>query len=165
VVPTCVGLRQNSGVKEMTEVVRAILYGGVLCGVLDAIAATTSFKFQGVSAMRVWQSVASGALGDNAFRQGPKSAVFGLLMHLVIAFGAAGVFCLTALHVDFLLRSPVAAGVLYGIAVFLFMNLFVRRVSRVPKRPVTRTGVLSQVIIHMVFVGLPISLSAAHFLR
>jgi hypothetical protein len=149
----------------MTEVACAILYGGVLCGVLDAVAATTSFKFQGVPAMRVWQSVASGAVGDNAFRLGAKSAVFGLLTHFVIAFSAAGVFCLTALHVDFLLRFPVAAGVLYGIAVFLFMNLIVRPLSRVPKRPVTRTGVLSQVIIHMVFVGLPISLSAAHFLQ
>jgi hypothetical protein len=151
--------------REMTDVVRAILSGGILCGVLDALAATTSFKFQEVPPMRVWQNVASGVLGESAFRQGRKSVAFGLLMHFVIAFGAAGVFCLTALHVAILLRSPVAAGVLYGIAVFLFMTQLVRPLSRVPKRPVTRTGIVSQVIIHMVFVGLPISFSAAHFLK
>jgi hypothetical protein len=149
----------------MTEVARAILYGGVLCGVLDAIAATTSFKFQGVPPIRVWQSVASGVFGDNAFRWGLKSAAFGLLMHFVIAVGAATVFCLMALHVGVLLRYPLTFGGLYGIAVFLFMNLLVRPLSRVPKRPVTRTGVISQVMIHMVVVGPPISLAAAHFLR
>ena len=36
---------------------------------------------------------------------------------------------------------------------------------RQTKRPVTRTGVLIQLIIHMVIVGPSISLSAAHFLN
>jgi hypothetical protein len=149
----------------MTDVARAIVWGGSLCGVLDAVAATTAFRLQGVPWIRLWQSVASGLLGESAFRQGAKSAAFGLLLHFFIAFAAAGTFCLTALHVAILLRYPLTFGALYGIAVFVVMNLIVRPLSRQTKRPVTRTGVSIQLIIHMVIVGPSISLSAAHFLN
>jgi hypothetical protein len=149
----------------MTDVARAILWGGSLCGVLGAVAATTAFRLQGVPGMRVWQTVASGLLGESAFRQGAKSAAVGLLLHFFIAFTAAGAFCLAALHAAVLLQYPIASGALYGIAVFLVMNLIVRPLSRQPKRPATRTGVLIQLIIHMVIVGQSISRSAAHFLN
>ena len=148
----------------MTDVARAIVCGGSVCGVLDAVAAMTAFRLQGVPVMRVWQAVASGLMGESAFRHGAKSATLGLLLHFFIAFAAAGAFCLAALQAVVLLRYPLIFGVLYGIVVFLVMSLVVRPLSRQPKRPVTRTGVLIQVIIHMVIVGPSISLSAAHFL-
>jgi hypothetical protein len=41
------------------------------------------------------------------------------------------------------------------------MNLVVLPLSAAPKRQVTKRGVFIQLIIHMLFVGLPIALSAS----
>jgi hypothetical protein len=63
-----------------------------------------------------------------------------------------------------LLRSPIIAGSLYGIVVFLLMNLVVLPLSAMPKRPVPAAVVVTQLLIHVLFVGLPISLSASRIL-
>jgi uncharacterized membrane protein YagU involved in acid resistance len=145
----------------MNEITRAIMWGGVLCGTLDAVAAMTSFAIQGTPPARVWQNVSSGLLGAQSFQKGWRTTALGLLLHFLIAFIAASVFCLAAHYIPWMLRVPIVAGVLYGIAVFLVMSLVVLPRSAMPKRRVTRAGIISQLIIHMLFVGLPISLSAS----
>jgi uncharacterized membrane protein YagU involved in acid resistance len=145
----------------MNDTVRAIVWGGALCGTLDAIAATSSFALRKVPPMRVWQNVASGLLGASSFQKGWRTAALGLLLHLVIAFGAATVFCVTAHWLPWLVRFPVTAGALYGIVVFLVMNLIVLPLSAMPKRQVTGAVVVTQLVIHVLFVGLPISLAAS----
>jgi len=132
--------------------------------VLDALAATVSFRMRGVPAQRVWQNVASGLLGASAFQKGRNSAALGLVLHFVIAFSAASVFCVTAAFLSGLLGSPLIAGALYGIVVFLVMNLIVLPLSAMPKRPLSVAVVVTQIIIHILFVGLPISLSASRIL-
>jgi hypothetical protein len=62
----------------MSELPAAILWGGGLCGVLDGLAATISFAIMRVPVMRVWQNVASGALGPKSFEKGWKSGILGL---------------------------------------------------------------------------------------
>jgi uncharacterized membrane protein YagU involved in acid resistance len=136
----------------------------MLCGMLDALAATLSFRLRGVPPQRVWQNVASGLLGASAFQKGRKSAAIGLALHFTIALGAAGVFCLAATFVPLVLRSPIIAGALYGVAVFLAMNLIVLPLSAMPKRPSNAAVFVTQIIIHILFVGLPISLTASRFL-
>ncbi len=85
----------------------------------------------------------------------------GLLLHFGIAFSAATVFCFAARYVPVLLRFPVTAAALYGIAVFLVMNLIVLPLSAMPKRRVTRRGIAIQLAFHIFLIGLPISLSAS----
>jgi uncharacterized membrane protein YagU involved in acid resistance len=104
-------------------------------------------------------------LGEKSFRQGGKSVALGLLLHFTVAFSAATVFCLAARQLPLLIALPFVYGVLYGIAVFLVMNLIVVPLSARPKRPVNTAGVVAQILIHIFFVGLPISLSASHFLK
>ena len=60
-----------------------------------------------------------------------------------------------------MLRWPAVAGIIYGIAIYTIMNLVVLPLSAAPKRQVTKLGVIIQLIIHMLFVGLPIALSAS----
>jgi hypothetical protein len=149
----------------MTGMGHAIVWGGFLCGTLDAVAASLFLRSQGVSPIRVWQGVASGLVGESAFKKGWTSVCWGLMLHFLIAFIAATVFCVAARFVPELLRSPFAAGILYGVAVFLVMNFVVLPLSARPKRPVTAVGIVAQLLIHALWVGLPISLSASHFLK
>jgi hypothetical protein len=149
----------------MASITEAILLSGVLCGTLDAAAATSTFGLQGIPPRRLWQGVASGLLGEEAFQQGTRTVTLGLLLHYLIAFTAAAVFCYSATWIPWLIRSPLTAGLVYGILVFLVMNLIVVPLSARPKRPVSPAGVVIQLLIHIFCVGLPVSLTAAHFLR
>ena len=76
----------------MSGVLKAIVWGGAACAILDGIAACVQFGLKGIKPLRVWQGVASGLLGEPAFRQGWASGGFGLLLHCVIAFSVATVF-------------------------------------------------------------------------
>lgn len=147
----------------MTETQQAILWGGTACAVLDGTAATVQFRLMNIPPLRVWQSVASGLLGERAFGRGWTSGILGLLLHTVIAFTAAIVFVAASQRVPFLLRSYWVSGPLYGAAVFLVMNLIVVPLSARPKRPPSLQVMLIQVLIHIFFVGLPIALATNHF--
>jgi uncharacterized membrane protein YagU involved in acid resistance len=87
---------------------------------------------------------------------GAGTAALGLLLHFVIALGAAAVYAAASRRIAVLARHPVPAGLLYGIAVYLFMNLVVVPLSRVAPRPFSPSLVM--ILIHMFCVGLPIAL-------
>ena len=59
----------------------------------------------------------------------------------------------------------IGSGALYGVIVFLFMNLVIIPLSAMPKISFTLSGVMTQVLIHIFCVGLPISLAASRFCR
>jgi hypothetical protein len=147
----------------MTGALQAIVWGGVACAILDGVAATIQFGLMGIQPLRVWQGIASGLLGERAFRQGWSSGALGLLLHLAIAIVVATVFVEACLHVPFVARAYWIAGPLYGVAVFLVMNLIVMPLSARPKRPASSQVMPVQFIIHILFVGLPIALAANRF--
>jgi hypothetical protein len=147
----------------MTGALQAILWGGSACAILDGVAATTQFGLIGIKPLRVWQGVASGLSGERAFRQGWASGGLGLLLHFVIAFVVATVFVEACLLVPFLARAYWIAGPLYGVAVFLVMNLVVVPLSARPKRPASSQIITVQLIVHVFFVGLPIALATNRF--
>jgi uncharacterized membrane protein YagU involved in acid resistance len=140
-----------------------IVLAGSVCGVLDLISAAALFKLDGVSFQRLLQFVASGALGESAFSGGKKSAVAGLLFHFSIAFTAAAVYYATSLTLALLLRHALISGILYGVAIHLFMSFVVIPLSRIPKRKFSVGGFLRQLAVHMFVVGPSISLVVRHF--
>jgi uncharacterized membrane protein YagU involved in acid resistance len=62
-----------------------------------------------------------------------------------------------------LLTHYIVSGAIYGIVVYLVMNLVVIPMSNMPPRPTTLSGSIRQILIHMVCVGLPISVAAFWF--
>jgi hypothetical protein len=148
----------------MTDTVHAILAATIACGILDATAATTQAALLGIPAQRVWQTVASGLLGPRALEQGWRSAIFGLALHFVISFIIATIYVLASQRLPFLLRHPLTAGALYGIAVYCVMNYIVLPLSRRAKRPFNLHFALTQLVIHICIVGWSIALSARYFL-
>ncbi|MGH9908553.1 MAG: hypothetical protein ACRD8U_23590 [Pyrinomonadaceae bacterium] len=66
----------------------------------------------------------------------------------------------------FLVRQAIISGLLYGIAVFFFMNLVVLPLSAVPfKVSFGASQLITGLIVHMLCVGLPIALVVRHFSR
>jgi hypothetical protein len=143
----------------------ALLGAGLTCGILDITAALVVYGFFGLKPMRLLQGIASGLLGPRAFSGGLATALLGLLCHFLIAFGAAAVYLVASRAVEFLIEHPAASGVLYGVAVYFFMNRIVLPLSAAARRPFSFQMMIVGVVIHIFCVGLPISLSVRRFSR
>src|SRR5712664_2336615 len=141
----------------------AILWAGFACGVLDITAALVVYGYFGAKPVRLLQGIGSGLLGRKAFDGGLATALLGLRCHFVIAFGAAAVYFVAIRGIRFLIQNAVLSGVLYGVAVYFFMNRIVVPLSAAAKRPFSLRLMIVGVIIHIFCVGLPISLSVRRF--
>jgi hypothetical protein len=142
----------------------AIVWGGLIAGTLDITAAcVTSAIKSGVGPMRVLRYVASGLLGPDARNGGTGTALIGLLCHFVIAYGATTVYYLASRKMRFLINYAPVCGPLYGIIVYLVMNLVVLPLSRVPPVTYTVQSVVIGLIVHMLCIGLAIALSVRHW--
>lgn len=139
---------------------RGILWGGILCGVFDLTYAFIYYGMRGATPIAILHSIASGLLGAAASKGGLATAALGFVLHFVIAFGAATVYYLASRKMTFLLRHAVVCGLLYGVAVYLFMNFLVLPLSAFPRKLSYPPGVLIPgIACHMVLVGLPIALA------
>lgn len=144
-----------------------IFWGGLIAGTLDICAAFLTAWFRGgVGPVRLLQFVASGLIGPAAAVQGgTKTALLGLALHFLIATGATIVFYLASRKLLFLIERPVHFGLLYGVAVYLFMNFVVLPLSLVPQRTMTVTGLIIGLLTIMFCVGLPIALIVRRYSR
>ena len=139
-----------------------IALAGLTCGVLDITCTLTLSKLNGMAPMRLLQAVASGLLGPKSFTGGVSTAALGLGFHFLIALTAAGVYFAASRELSALNEHAVLCGLLYGIAVHLFMSFVVLPLSAL-KRPFSSKAFAIQLVVHMLFVGLPISLVVRHF--
>jgi hypothetical protein len=139
---------------------RALVFGTLTVGVLDAADAMVFFGLRGVSPLRVLQSIASGLLGRAAFQGGLATAALGTLLHFFIAFAIVAVFFAASRRISWLVRRPVLSGLAYGLVAYLVMSQVVVPLSAAPVGPRTPAIVLNGVLIHMLGVGLPAALFA-----
>jgi hypothetical protein len=140
---------------------KIVLIGGLVAGALDLTAAfIVSWLRAGVSPARVMQSVASGLLGPAAFTGGAGAAVLGVAAHFFIATVWTALFYFASRRLRFMVDRPVVSGLLYGVAVYAFMNFVVIPLSAVPPRatPVPISGRIIGLLVIMFCIGLPIAL-------
>jgi uncharacterized membrane protein YagU involved in acid resistance len=138
---------------------RFVALAGVVGATCDIVYAILFYGWKGVPTERLLQSVASGLLGKASFDGGWATAALGLALHYAIVIVAAALFHAVARRWAWLRDEPVSAGLVYGIAIYGVMNFVVLPLSAYPypmRFPLlmTATGLL----VHMVGVGLPISL-------
>ena len=141
----------------------AILVGGSLAGILDLTDALVFYGLRGVRPIRILQSIARGLLGAKAFEGGWGTAALGVGLHFVIALGAAAVYYAASRRLKFMRRRAVMSGLLYGVAVFLFMNGVVLPLSAAGKPAFSTITFLNGIAAHLFFVGLPISLAVRRY--
>lgn len=152
---------------------RPILAGGLACGVLDISAAfTNAWLANGVAPVRVLKAVASGLLGAEAFNGGAAVAALGLALHFVIAFGWAALFVALARRFRFLTEQTVISGLVYGAVVYFAMTYAalplaaqLRSLYIPGTKPFVPRLAWPQFGIHLVFVGLAISLAVRRWSR
>ena len=140
-----------------------LLWGGLFTGILDLTAAITISILRGRTALQLLQLVASGLLGAKAYAGGMRAALLGVAMHFLIAFGASAVYFFASLRLRFLHKLPVLWGMLYGVAVYFFMNLVVLPLSAYP-HPISFSlmPLVRGLLVHMFCVGLPIALAISY---
>ena len=143
-----------------------IFLGGLIAGTLDLTAACVySWIRASVSPIRVFQFIASGVLGTESFTGGAKSAVFGVVLHFLIATVATTIFYFASRAWFFLIEHPIVSGLLYGIPVYVVMNFVVLPLSQVAQRPQPMSSRLINLVILMFCIGLPIALIVRRYAR
>ncbi|MCB2407914.1 DUF1440 domain-containing protein [Hymenobacter lucidus] len=146
------------------HLLRAIATTALVAGTLDIVAACTQFALTtGKSPVIVLQFVASGVFGKAAFTGGPAMAVWGLLLHFLIATIFTVAYFWLYPRLPWLGRHPVAAGLGYGVVVWLIMNRMVVPLSGVAPQPFIPLKALMAAAILMLCIGLPIALLTARY--
>jgi uncharacterized membrane protein YagU involved in acid resistance len=143
--------------------VAVIALAGSICGVFDLACASALFISRGGTFERLLQFIASGAVGEAAFKGGKRTAAFGFAFHFLIALTAAAIYYAASRSFPALVTHAVACGILYGVLIHLFMTFVTIPLSRAPKRKFAWSFFLSQLAVHMFVVGLSISLTIRHF--
>ena len=142
----------------------AILWGGLICGTMDITAAITVYGQFGLKPVPLLQGIAAGLLGPRALQGGAATAALGLICHYTVAFLAAATFVGVARFWSFPVEHFIIAGILYGPIVYFFMQLVVLPLSNAHRRPFSVKMMVIGLIIHVICVGLPITIAAANFL-
>ncbi len=144
------------------SILQVILWAGFISGSTDLFAACAFAAIRGITPSRLLQTIASAMLGPKAFGGGSSAVTLGLGLHFLIAFIVATTYIIASRYLTVLTEHSLLSGLLYGAAVHLFMTFIVLPLSSL-KRPFSWTFFLGQLVIHMLCVGLPISLVVKHF--
>jgi len=139
----------------------AILVGGCIAGLLDILFAISWAGFNGVTPVRLLQTVASGLLGNSAYAGGMPLAVLGLALHFGMSLLWASIFLILVRRKPQCNLHPLVSGVLFGVGVFFVMRLIVLPLSAFPG-PVTfrMLPTVLDLLSHSFLFGVPISLAA-----
>jgi hypothetical protein len=144
--------------------VRVLLLTGLLAGTLDITAACIhAYLANGTSPLRVLQFITSAAMGPEAFAGGWNTALWGLIIHLVIAGWWTFLYFLFRRRIRMLIRSWIVAGFGYGLFVWIVMNLAVLPMTTLPHGPFKLYPAVVGVSILVAMIGLPIAYAAQRF--
>jgi hypothetical protein len=131
-----------------------IFISGCTSAVIDILTTMAITSAQGMPPRKLLQFIASGALGDASFEGGVKTAFVGLGFHFAIALAASSAYFLASIVFSSVPHHPITFGLLFGMAVHVFMSGLVVPFSRTPKVDFTISGFLTQLAVNAVCVGL-----------
>ena len=152
----------------------AIFKATLVAGTLDIFSAFLFAGIAGMSVSTVLRFVASGPFGDVA--NGSPAwlwAIVGLAVHFALMACMAAVYMLAARHIPMLVRSPLVAGLIYGLLLWILMYWIVRPIRWPELWPPdlysTKSAgeiawnIGSQLFSHCILVGQPIAIIAARY--
>ena len=142
---------------------KAIFWGGVLCGTGDLLFAFVFYGARGATPQGIMQSIAGGLLGKAAKEGGATTAALGFFLHYVISFGAAAVYYAASRRVGFLTKHAIPSGLIFGAGVYFFMNMVVLPLSALHARAFPPPLAPLPILAHLFLVGLPIALVVRHY--
>lgn len=138
----------------MKTVIKAFL----VAGTADIVLALLKYYLEsGNNPVRVLYFIASAVFGDEAFDGGTIMAASGLLFHYLIAFIWTILFFKWYPWLPGIKKNKWLTGLLYGIFIWLVMNLVVVPLSRTPPVPFDPQQMIYGLLILTVAVGIPLS--------
>lgn len=148
----------ESSQSKKKSAILAIAVGGMVAGTLDLLQACILFGWD------IPLAIAAGLLGRQAFQGGAGTYILGVFLHFFIACSAASVYYAASRKLRFLTEHPLVCGLFFGGAVEQVMNLVVLPLSALHARgPYNLHDLILGLLVHMIVIGLPISLSVRRF--
>ncbi len=152
---------------SLASPVKTILIAWLTAGTLDLSTALIvwSVILKKITATQIFQGIASGFFGKEAFTAGNNMIIAGFLFHYFIAFLFTLFYFLICGYISFLKKFPVISGILYGIFVWACMAFLVLPLSHVNHLPFKWSSALISCSILIVCIGLPVSLIIQNYYR
>jgi hypothetical protein len=146
---------------------RRILLAGAVVALLDITFAYVYFALvlRLVPGLQgVFQSIAAGLLGRDAFQGGPAAAALGAVLHVFIAYAWTCIFFAAVRSWEGLRRAvrtttgAAVVGLVFGMIIWVVMDLVVLKLSRARSLPPSNPRFWINLAQHAVMIGLPVVL-------
>ncbi|OOG76808.1 hypothetical protein [Algoriphagus sp. A40] len=140
-----------------------VLKSTLLIGTLDLLAAGIQYFLKtGKGPAPVLKFIASGVFGLEAFSGGDIMIFYGILFHYLIAFSFSLFFFVIGTIFPVILKARVLTGIVYGVLIWIVMNLLVLPFSNTPKSDFQWLNAGIGILILIFCVGLPLSFIASN---
>jgi len=133
---------------------RALLLGAAAVGGIDFLYATIFVVAKGRPWIRPWQGVASALLGADSFQGGYRTALFGIVLHFLVAMCIVAVYLIASRRIPILRRQTVPCGMVFGVIAFFVMNLVIVPRTHIGSHPLVWTPFnIGGLLLHMLLLG------------
>ena len=156
----------DSPVNKKSET-KTILLIGIIAGTLDILAAFIVYAqiLKLTTPIQMLSNIARTAVSKTLIENEKILALIGLLFHYIIAYCFATLYFLIYPRIKFLRKSSIVSGLLYGIFVWVIMNLIVLPLTGSKFGPFPLIPLLRTIIILIVCIGLPIAILTAQYYK
>ncbi|MFL5741396.1 MAG: hypothetical protein ACJ75B_14325 [Flavisolibacter sp.] len=138
----------------------------LLVGLLDITGATIHFLLRTKrNPVLIFEYIASSVLGTQAYLGSWWMILLGVLFHFLIAFVFTVIFFLIYPKIHLLSLNRLLTAILYGIFIWLVMNLLVLPLTRVVRSPLNLVQTIIGIGILIVAIGVPLSIIARRFYK
>ncbi|SHM84267.1 hypothetical protein SAMN05444266_1127 [Chitinophaga jiangningensis] len=133
----------------------------LLAGTLDLATSCILFTVRsGKSFVEVLKFIASALLGPAAYSGNPAIPWLGVLFHYAIAFVFTTFFFLVYPFIRKGIRNTFLIAIIYGLFVWVVMNVIVLPFTHVKQIPFTTFGVSVGALVLIIMIGLPLAIVA-----
>ncbi len=144
--------------------VQKILLAGLLVGTLDILSAFVDYYIAtGKGPAGVLNYVASGVFGKDALADNGSMWILGLFFHYIIAIAFTFFFFWLYPKLGLMYKNRIITAFIYGLFIWMVMNLVVVRLSNAPHAPLSAINPLKALkayLILVVMIGVPLSFIA-----
>ncbi len=146
---------------------KTIIATGLLAGILDISGAIISFMIRtGKNPVVIFRFIASAVFGKLAYDGGWVMVVVGVLFHFIIAMSFTVLFFWLYPRLKFISAPIFVTGLVYGILVWVVMNLLVLPLTRIPFNGIKlNVWTFVGIFLLMVCIGVPVAYLAERFYK
>ena len=141
-----------------------IIWGWLIAGTLDALAAILNFLLQGgKNPANIFKYIASAAFGKKAFTAGNEMVIWGIGFHYMVALWFTLFFVFLFIQIKWIRQHSLLSGIGYGLLVWLIMNRVVVPLSLAPQPAFLAWKAIINMLILVLCIGIPLALVAKKY--